>query len=177
MSRGRTFRTPTTTHEQAILSSFIHRFFEAPDRSDDRTLIVCQVLSMLSTSDRQWTARSVRLWFKNNRSHYVEPESTVPAVPMNVAGLVPLLYPFPPPQGFPFGYIPMAIEPPPPFEMYLAPAIPLFQPPMVPQPVKQRKANRTEHRPVARAVRDGPTRYHRPGGNPQGAVNPFRLRN
>jgi hypothetical protein len=104
-------RTVTAPYEQAILAAHIHQFFQAPERSNARILIVRDVVSILNASTRQWTRREVRLWFTNNKINYIRDAVT--------AGMPP---PPPPPSPsqspmlFPYGYVPMCSASIPPAE-------------------------------------------------------------
>jgi hypothetical protein len=95
MSRSRKPRTPTTNYEHGILTEQIHRFFAAPARSPSRALVVDQVLELLIVDNREWTARTVRLWFNNNRSHYLN--DRLQAEPLPAIPLAPRPPPPPPP--------------------------------------------------------------------------------
>lgn len=70
----RKHRTATTAYEQSILVSYIRKFFEFPDRSEERSQLVQEVMVKLNSSARQWTPRAIRLWFNNNRKHYLQDE-------------------------------------------------------------------------------------------------------
>jgi hypothetical protein len=109
MSRNRKARTPTTEYEQSVLIAHIQRFFDAPDRSIDRAEIVQKVLAALNVDNRQWTARLIRLWFNNNRRHYLRGGTPRP---------IAYSQPMPP---FHYG-IPLNVRPPP---------LPLFLPPAI----------------------------------------------
>jgi hypothetical protein len=127
MGRPTKSRTPTTTHEQSILAAHIRRFFDAPDRSPARAEIVRQLAEMLNVAGRHWTPRSIRLWFNNNRNHYLE-ERHVPAPrPLPLAPPPPRViqpippYPFPMPPFYPYGYVPISVQPMPPPAMWPPP--------------------------------------------------------
>jgi hypothetical protein len=80
MSSGRKHRTPTTRDELSVLSARINRFFSAPDRSPARAEIVAEAISLLNHCGRQWTSRTVRLWFNNNQQHYLRASERSPLV-------------------------------------------------------------------------------------------------
>jgi hypothetical protein len=97
-------RRPTTFFEQTVLSAYIHRFFEADERSRERARVVREVILALDGTDRRWTGRAVRLWFTNNRSRFGDTHARSTAPP---------LYPLPPPVLVPWTYfaIPMGSVP------------------------------------------------------------------
>jgi hypothetical protein len=64
-------RIATTPFEQMIFASLIHRFFAAEERSVERGEVVKQAMESVRPSGRKWTARSIRLWFNNNKKHYL----------------------------------------------------------------------------------------------------------
>jgi hypothetical protein len=146
MARARKIRTPTTQEEQAILASFIMRFFEAPDRSDERAEIVRQVLAAIHITDREWNARSVRLWFNNNRRTYLAEARPVQMQAMMV-GIPPTAQPIP----FPYGYVPMQPQPMQ-APLFWAPAIPILQPPPPPPLQQKERTDGQEEQPPSRTV-------------------------
>jgi hypothetical protein len=121
MSHVRKTRTPTSQFEQSVLTSHMEKYFEAPDRSEERCAIVREVLDALQARDRNWTPRSVRLWFNNNRKHCLggipappeprpRPRPPPPPIIPPPLGFRP---PMPPPCVFQFVPMPMEGAPPP----------------------------------------------------------------
>jgi hypothetical protein len=111
MSGRRKSRTPTTDYEQSVLIAHIQKFFAAPDRSVARADIVREVRSLLNVQNREWTSRTIRLWFNNNRKHYLEgrqnaPRQILPPIPTPDAKEFP-------PQALRCGYPPLSTPPPP----------------------------------------------------------------
>jgi hypothetical protein len=89
MCPQRRARTPTTAVEQELFYAYIRKFFEAPERSAERADVVRKVLMLLKMESREWTERTVRLWFSNNRKHYMRKCLPPPATVIRAA---------PPPQ-------------------------------------------------------------------------------
>jgi hypothetical protein len=81
------------------------------------------VLEMLNVAGRQWTARSIRLWFNNNRNHYVQerrvPTQRLQPPPPFMQSIPP--YPIPMPPFYPYGYVPIGVQPIPPPAMWPPP--------------------------------------------------------
>jgi hypothetical protein len=115
MSRPRKRRTPTTMLEQNILAGHIERYFETGDRSEQRSAVVRECLESLRAQSQHWTHRSVRLWFNNNRTHYLQTAPPPPPAPP-VLQLAPLHFslPMPPPIVYPMMPVGMRPLPPPP---------------------------------------------------------------
>jgi hypothetical protein len=114
MSKHRKTRTTTTEYEQSVLAAHIQRFFDAPERSIDRADLVRAVLAALNFDNREWTPRLIRLWFNNNRKHYL-----ARATRTSAALLTPLPQAAPP---FHSLYVPLNVRLPP---------LPLFLPPAI----------------------------------------------
>jgi hypothetical protein len=53
--------------EQVILMQTIEKYFQLPERSEDRSIVVQTVTAQLSDINPRWTNRAVRLWFNNNK--------------------------------------------------------------------------------------------------------------
>jgi hypothetical protein len=141
-------RTPTTSHEQFILSSYIHRFFHAPDRSEERADIVRLALTALDSTNRKWTARLVRLWFNNNRKQYIRPATENALVGVPVA---PLGWPRAQPMSVPYACVPMPripVESP----IYFGGAIPLLPIPIPPMTARSGRATLEDTRAPARTI-------------------------
>jgi hypothetical protein len=137
MSGRRKARTPTTEYEQSVLAANIRRFFEAPERSTARSDVVREVRNLLNQEHRQWTSRLIRLWFSNNRRHYLPDPTPIPPPPQ-----AQIFIPQPPQ----YGYVP--VNPcgppfpglwPPPLEMP-----PLFRPPPPPPEKTTNEQKETE---------------------------------
>jgi hypothetical protein len=119
MGRPPKSRTPTTQHEQNILAAQIRRFFDAPNRSSHRSEIVRELLDKLNVAGGHWTARSIRLWFNNNRNHYLEERRHRTQRPQPPPMQLPLMQPIPPypipmPLFYSYGYVPIGVQPIPP---------------------------------------------------------------
>jgi hypothetical protein len=131
MSPGRKSRTPKAPSEEIILAGQIHQFFQAPDRSQTRSQIVQKVLYLLNVANRQWTERSIRLWFNNNKTHFLgdgRPQAIPPPLPSMPPPMPLFQVPMPPP--YPYGYIPLAFSPmPSPIDWQLPIAMMLSIPP------------------------------------------------
>jgi hypothetical protein len=125
MSGVRKNRTPTTSFEHSLLANHIQRYFETPDRSEQRAQIVREVLELLSGGGREWTHRSIRLWFNNNRRHYFPsaPRSVYIAAPQ--PGCPSMM-----PPSFPGPVMTLPIRP-------LPPGVPVMWQPMSAQDVNQ----------------------------------------
>jgi hypothetical protein len=126
--------------------TFIQRFFEVPDRSNARAEIVRQALDALNASEHRWTARTVRLWFNNNRRHYVEEQ---PEIHTPTFG-IPFTPPYPQPVPFAYAYVPLHVERLP-IQIYEIPAIPVMPistpPPAAPPPESPRPTENASERP------------------------------
>jgi hypothetical protein len=77
----------STTAEQGILARHIRRFFQVGDRSPARAEIIREALDLLNAEDRHWTAESVRLWFTNNKKHYIDDSSTTASLPVRAISI------------------------------------------------------------------------------------------
>jgi hypothetical protein len=113
MRGTRKSRTPTSEHEQSVLVAHIRRFFAAPDRSTARSDIVREVQALLNVHNREWTSRTIRLWFNNNRKHYIEgtqtpPRLVLPPIPEPDASAYS-------PQSLQYGFPPLTAPAPAPF--------------------------------------------------------------
>lgn len=64
MSDGRYFPSEA---ESEILSKYIVAYFNNPERSAQRAQVVQMVVQILSTYNKHWNQRTVRLWFNNNK--------------------------------------------------------------------------------------------------------------
>jgi hypothetical protein len=53
--------------EQSILMQSIDKYFQLPQRSEERSLVVQSVTGQLAEINTRWTNRAVRLWFNNNK--------------------------------------------------------------------------------------------------------------
>jgi hypothetical protein len=53
--------------EQSILMQSIDKYFQLPERSEERSLVVQSVTGQLAEINTRWTNRAVRLWFNNNK--------------------------------------------------------------------------------------------------------------
>jgi hypothetical protein len=53
--------------EQSILMQTIEKYFQLPERSEDRSVVVQTVTRQLAEINPRWTNRAVRLWFNNNK--------------------------------------------------------------------------------------------------------------
>ena len=89
---GRYFPSP---QEQAILTQQIDKYFQLPERSEERSLCVQQVTAQLANINPRWTNRSVRLWFNNNKRTCLKQNSVqfdpsqVRAAPLTVEQMPP----------------------------------------------------------------------------------------
>ena len=53
--------------EMPILVNYLQIYFSHPERSLQRSQVVQQVVTLLSTTNKHWSHRTVRLWFNNNK--------------------------------------------------------------------------------------------------------------
>ena len=61
--------------EMPILIHYLQVYFSHPERSIQRSQVVQSVVSILSTKNKHWTHRTVRLWFNNNKRVFFRPSS------------------------------------------------------------------------------------------------------
>ncbi|KAK8853765.1 hypothetical protein M9Y10_016308 [Tritrichomonas musculus] len=64
--------------EMPILIHYLQVYFSHPERSIQRSQVVQSVVSILSTKNKHWNHRTVRLWFNNNKRVFFRPSSPIP---------------------------------------------------------------------------------------------------
>ncbi|OHT15841.1 hypothetical protein TRFO_42243 [Tritrichomonas foetus] len=63
--------------EMPILIHYLQVYFSHPERSIQRSQVVQSVVSILSTKNKHWNHRTVRLWFNNNKRVFFRPTSPI----------------------------------------------------------------------------------------------------